>query len=116
VIYDIDPVGKPRMTRRDKWAQRPAVMRYRTFCDAIRAAGVTLPESPHVTFTLPMPASWSRYKRSQHEGQPHRQRPDADNLLKALLDALYDEDAHVWDVRVSKRWGRTGQIIIQEAS
>ena len=33
-IYDITPIGKPRMTRADKWKQRPAVMRYRAFCDA----------------------------------------------------------------------------------
>ena len=114
MIYSIDPVGKPRQTRRDKWAKRPAVMRYRAFCDAVRAAGVTLPDSPHVTFVLPMPTSWSRKKRAEHDDRPHRQRPDADNLLKALLDALYDEDAHVWDIRVSKRWGETGQIIIKE--
>ncbi|EPC1806961.1 RusA family crossover junction endodeoxyribonuclease, partial [Klebsiella pneumoniae] len=25
-IYDITPIGKPRMTRADKWKQRPAVM------------------------------------------------------------------------------------------
>ncbi|HFT7716341.1 RusA family crossover junction endodeoxyribonuclease, partial [Klebsiella pneumoniae] len=24
-IYDITPIGKPRMTRADKWKQRPAV-------------------------------------------------------------------------------------------
>lgn len=33
-IYDITPIGKPRMTRADKWKQRPAVMRYRAFCAA----------------------------------------------------------------------------------
>lgn len=30
-IYDITPIGKPRMTRADKWKQRPPVMRYRAF-------------------------------------------------------------------------------------
>jgi hypothetical protein len=34
--YIITPVGKPRMTRSDKWKQRPPVIRYRMFCDEAR--------------------------------------------------------------------------------
>lgn len=38
---------------------------------------------------------------------PHTVRPDADNLVKALLDALtrarvWEDDAQVWDLRVRK--------------
>jgi hypothetical protein len=29
-----------RMTRADKWKQRPAVMRYRAFCDEVRLKNV----------------------------------------------------------------------------
>ncbi|MNJ68120.1 Endodeoxyribonuclease RusA [compost metagenome] len=47
-------------------------------------------------------------------GKPHQQKPDADNLLKALMDAIYNEDCSVWDVRVTKRWGDTGEITIGE--
>jgi len=37
-----NPVGKPRMTRKDKWAQRPCVLRYREWADRARAAaGIT---------------------------------------------------------------------------
>lgn len=78
--------------------------------------GIRLPESGyHVTFVIPMPKSWSKKKRAQHVGQPHQQKPDKDNLEKALLDAVFDEDSHVWDGRVTKIWGETGQIIIEEA-
>jgi hypothetical protein len=32
-------------------------------------------------------------------------------MLKALMDALYEDDSHVWDCRITKIWGE-GQIII----
>ncbi|WP_313609992.1 RusA family crossover junction endodeoxyribonuclease [Atlantibacter hermannii] len=115
-VYNIIPVGKPRMTRADKWKKRPEVLRYRAFCDHVRLLGVELPEAgAHVTFILPMPLSWSKKKRLQHDGQPHQAKPDCDNMLKALMDAIYADDAHVWDCRVTKVWGETGQIIIKEA-
>ena len=113
--YKITPVGKPRMTRADKWRKRPEVLRYRAFCDEVRLLGVDLPESgSHVTFILPMPASWSKKKRAELNGRPHQQKPDVDNLTKSLLDALFEDDAYIWDVRVSKLWGEVGRIIIEE--
>ncbi|MBH2937751.1 RusA family crossover junction endodeoxyribonuclease [Serratia marcescens] len=113
--YSIIPVPKPRMTQRDRWALRPPVLRYRAFCDEVRHNRISLPESGyHVTFVMPMPPSWSKKKRAEMVGKPHQQKPDADNLLKALMDAIYSEDCAVWDVRVTKRWGNAGEIIIKE--
>ncbi|MBG3071635.1 RusA family crossover junction endodeoxyribonuclease, partial [Proteus mirabilis] len=51
---------------------------------------------------------------SEMNGKPHQQKPDKDNLEKALLDAIFDDDSRVWDGRVTKVWGERGQIIIQE--
>lgn len=53
-------------------------------------------------------------KRQEMTGKPHQQKPDKDNLEKALMDAIYADDAHIWDSRVTKRWGEAGQIIIVE--
>ena len=116
-IYDITPIGKPRMTRADKWKQRPPVMRYRAFCDEVRLRKLTMPESgSHVTFVLPMPPSWSKKKRAEFAGKPHQAKPDCDNMLKALMDAIYENDAHIWDCRITKVWGEKGQIIIGECA
>lgn len=113
--YNINPVGKPRMTQRDRWARRPAVLRYRAFCDECRLRRVSLPAAgAHVTFVIPMPRSWSKKRRAAMAGQPHQQKPDADNLTKALMDAVHADDAHVWDLRVTKVWGEYGQIIVEE--
>lgn len=114
-VYNITPLGKPRMTRADKWKKRPEVLRYRAFCDEVRLNKVTLQESGyHVIFVLPMPPSWSKKKRALMDGKPHQQKPDKDNLEKALLDALFGEDSHIWDGRVTKIWGETGKIVIRE--
>ncbi len=111
--YNIVPVSKPRMTQRDKWRQRPSVMKYRAFKDEIRAAGIELLESgQHVTFIIPMPKSWNEKKRLEHDGKPHKQRPDIDNLQKALLDAVTSEDCYIWDMRCTKVWGATGAMEI----
>lgn len=104
------------MTRADKWKQRPEVIRYRAFCDEARLRKIHLPDSgAHVTFVMPMPQSWSQKKRAQYAGRPHQSKPDCDNMLKALMDALYEDDSHVWDCRITKIWGEKGQIIIGDS-
>jgi len=112
--YKITPTPKPRMTQSDRWKRRPATERYWKFCDQIKAAGVELSEAGAViTFILPMPQSWSKKKREQMHGQPHQQKPDLDNLLKALADAIYEDDCKIWNYKsVSKRWGNEGLIAI----
>ena len=114
-IYDIIPCTKPRMTRSDKWKKRPPVLRYRAFADRVRALGLTLPDHGyHVTFVLPMPKSWSKHKREAMSGKPHQQKPDVDNLCKALFDALFKDDSHIWDCRITKIWGESGRIMVGE--
>ena len=112
--YPITPVPKPRMTQADRWKQRAPVLRYRAFADECRLRRVQVPESQaRITFILPMPPSWSKKKRAEHDGQPHQQRPDLSNLLKALEDACLSDDSHIWhyaDVR--KIWGQEGGILI----
>ena len=109
--YPIEPVAKPRQTRADKWKKRPCVMRYRWFADICRSYGVEVPEAgAHIIFYLPMPASWSEKKKQKMDGQSHQQVPDTDNLIKALLDAIYKNDSHIWDYRITKRWARKGMI------
>jgi len=111
--YDITPRTKPRQTQRDKWAKRPCVLRYRAFADEVRLKRVLLPDHDyHITFIIPMPRSWPEEQKAEMDGKPHQVKPDKDNLEKALLDALYKDDSHIWDGRVTKRWGRAGKIVI----
>lgn len=113
--YQITPIPKPRQTQSDRWKQRPCVMRYRAFKDQIKASGLAVPECGcRMIFVLPMPSSWSKKKKDRMRGMPHKQRPDTDNLVKAVLDAVLTEDSHIYHVDGLKFWGDSGQIIIEE--
>lgn len=116
-----DPIAKPRMTQRDRWAKRPCVVRYRQYCDRLREdcelEGWTLPDSVAMTFVIEMPGSWSQKKKREMCGHPHRhtKRNDIDNLIKGVLDALRpDDDSGVWRVSAAKRWGKCGIVILEE--
>ena len=116
-FYDIAPTPKPRMTRRDKWKPSAAALRYFAFRDAVGWAKIELPaDFFHVVFLIQVPPSWSQKKRTEHIGQPHTQTPDADNLVKGLIDAVYRnaDDAHVWNYATTKLWSGMSGIVIAE--
>jgi Holliday junction resolvase RusA-like endonuclease len=113
----IEPVGKPRMTQRDRWAKRPVVLRYFTYCDSLRSlvpSGYVVPDQLTLRFYISMPKSWSAKKRGLLEGKSHQQRPDIDNLAKAFLDALCEEDSYVSHLRLEKYWSTSGAIEVDE--
>jgi len=113
VIIQITPVGKPRMTQRDKWKQRPAVLRYHSFCDEIRLKyKQPLPAALLLTFYIAMPESWSARKKEAMVGEPHQQRPDTDNFCKAVMDALAWDDSYIYILGASKWWALEGGIEI----
>lgn len=111
--YSITPVPAPRQTRSDKWKERPCVMQYRAFRDEIRRLGVCVGSWDYITFILPMPDSWNQKKRNDMRDRPHQQKPDIDNLLKALLDAIHEDDSHIHSIGGRKLWGDKGMIIIR---
>jgi Holliday junction resolvase RusA-like endonuclease len=115
-VYSVTPVAKPRMTRRDKWQVRPQVAQYRAFCDELRLKGFSGqdidPAGCHILFVFPMPAYWSHKKKNLMVGTPHQQRPDLDNLVKGLWDAVFDDDSWIYYMSAEKRWGWYGKIEI----
>lgn len=117
--YLIAPVPKPRMTRSDKWRKIPRkpVAKYWAFCRHCQLLKINLPlYGGMVTFVVPMPKSWPAKKCMEFDGRPHQPEggPDLDNFLKALGDALYQNDSCIWDIHVRKVWGHDGKIIIEQ--
>lgn len=113
-FYDITPVPAPRQTRSDRWKERDCVMRYRAFKDHVRALGVFIPQPCKIVFHMPIPKSYSNKKKLSIIGKPHTQKPDLDNLLKALMDAVFEDDGHIWAVCEEKRWADRPGIEILE--
>lgn len=101
-------VPKPRMTRADTWKHRPIVDSYYAFKDSLvlqaNMQNFVLGDAYSVVFRIPMPTSWSKVKRESYMNTTHNQRPDCDNLVKALQDSLLQEDSKVWHISATKIW------------
>ena len=117
--WEIEPVAKPRMTRRDVWLKPPRkpVLAYRNFANSLKNYAlrdryfVSNPLS--LIFVMSMPKSWSGKKRERMCGEPHTTKPDLDNLIKAFKDALCENDSFVHTYAGMKKvWGEEGAIII----
>lgn len=117
---DIEPIGKarPRMTRNGhvytpketREAELAISMAYELFRGRLIEKGV--PVSLDVVAYFPIPQSWSNIKKmAVMDGDilPTK-KPDADNILKLVADALngeaYEDDAQVVDMSISKRYRR----------
>ena len=118
-----DPIGKPRMTQRDKWAKRPAVLAYRAWADKARLELYNACQLHHLppglwevswTAYIGMAPSWSKKKRERLTGTFHFGKPDRDNIDKALLDSLFENDAGVSEGTLRKRWddGRGPRLVV----
>ena len=77
------------------------------------------PVAVSLSFRMPRPKKHFRTGKHSHELRPdapvlYAKTPDADNLAKAVLDALtvlglWKDDAQVVDLHVTKRWVDLGQ-------
>lgn len=61
----------------------------------------------------PMPKSWSAQKRRMMDGEPAQPSPDLDNILGAVMDALFPKnDNHIVSIEAHKVWGEVPQLEI----
>lgn len=106
--------GRPRMTRTGH-AYTPSKTRlYEAHIQDLWRAGSapTLPTGQPIRVCVdaffPVPKSTSKKKKATMEGAPHTKKPDADNVAKAVLDALnglaFDDDSRICDLRATKRY------------
>lgn len=113
-----NPIGKPRMTQRDKWKKRPCVMKYRAWADKARVCAGELPPADKILSLswiayFEPPVSWSKNKRESMIGELHRSKPDRDNIDKALLDALFDDDKAIAAGTITKLWGTKARLEVE---
>lgn len=113
--YPIPPTPAPRQVRSDAWKPGPRVLRYRAFRDEVALRKVVIPQPfAHVIFLMKIPNSWAAAKQLAACGMPHQQKPDRDNLEKALLDSVFGEDCTIWDGRSTKLWAPRAGIVVSD--
>lgn len=110
-----DPVAKPRMTKRDKWKQRPCVLAYRAWADVARMMAFR----KNVKATLSKPTSltvraYFDYGKT-HRAGPHTVKADLDNVCKAVMDALFMNDQMIYRLTAEKLWcdGGRPRVVIE---
>ena len=110
----VNPVPKPRMTFRDRWggkSKRPIVERYHNYLDTLRDAfkkeDFVMGNSLIIVFLIPM----AKKKKLQFEGRVHQNKPDLDNLIKAVCE-LHQKDQEIFSVVAQKFWATEGKVTI----
>jgi Holliday junction resolvase RusA-like endonuclease len=125
VIINGEPVakGRPRMTRRGFVYTPAATRRFEAHgrLSAQLAMGdrplIDVPVRIELLVELPVPASWSRRKTADAITGHIRptSRPDVDNYLKAILDAINSivvaDDAQVVEVYAKKKFSVAPKMI-----
>lgn len=70
-----------------------------------------------VVAVFEIPKSWTKARKAGADGAYHIQKPDADNLLKAIKDGLnriaWADDCQVADERCVKRWGARAETFVR---
>jgi Holliday junction resolvase RusA-like endonuclease len=94
-----NPIGKPRMTKRDKWKQRPCVMAYRAWADQARYRAYGKNTTVKAYFE----------SGKVHRVGPHTVKADLDNVCKAVMDALFVNDQYVYRIQAEKLWCDAGK-------
>lgn len=104
-----DPVGKPRMTRSDKWKKRKCVLEYRDWADSLRLQVlgssknfIEPKEGEELELCIDFYIQISKSDKKSREMYPHTKRPDIDNLIKSVLDALITRDSCVHKICARK--------------
>ena len=93
-------------------------------CLAARAMAGRPPMDGPIRLTLKAvyapPESWSKKKRAAAMGTPKETKPDADNILKLVKDAMnkvvYVDDARVADLAFSKTYGEQDGFTVTVAT
>lgn len=75
------------------------------------------PVKLRVVAVFEIPKSWTKKRKAEAVNGFHTQKPDADNVLKAIKDGLnriaWADDSQVADERCVKRWGHQAATFVQ---
>lgn len=113
---------RPRFSRRSGRAYTPGeTVKFETLIGqyAMEAGAVALdgPVKVKIIAVFEPAASWAKKKRTAAMWNPHTQKPDLDNIGKAILDGLnriaFADDGQVCQIEIQKMWGSPAHTIVE---
>lgn len=119
--------GRPRLGRYGTYTPKKTqeYEEYVKMCWVAKYGSIQPSEQPlemNIVFYMPIPKSYSKKQRAEMlNGRiKHTKKPDIDNLIKSVLDALnglaYADDSQIIKVTAVKRYAETGstELTIKE--
>lgn len=94
------PGGLKRLMRLEKYNRYKISL----LAEAKRNRFVMPEQGASITFYIPVSKSWKKWKKEKFHMQLHQEKPDIDNLYKAMGDSLLIEDKHIASVMITKKW------------
>lgn len=124
------PVGKgrPRFSTRGSFVQAYTPKKTKDYEDLIRKTftdsglmpfAANVPLSINVLAVMPIPKSTNKKNRQAMLDLEimHMSKPDVDNILKCILDALngyaYPDDKQIVDAGITKQYGEEPKVIVE---
>lgn len=113
--------GRPRVTRNGTFTPKKTRDYEKKVRDCYIAQGGQMfpddtPLFASITAIFPIPSSLSKKRRALFNGKRHCKKPDADNVAKAILDALngvaYRDDSAVSSLLVGKSYGDDARVTV----
>jgi Holliday junction resolvase RusA-like endonuclease len=121
----VEPMGAVRMTQKGKFKNLRA-QRYLSYKSHLQwqakqqGKGKFFPSGPlevFIWFTMPIPDSYSKKKKSALIGEYHAKKTDTDNLVKGVFDSLnkilWQDDNQVSKVTAIKVYGEIPGIEVE---
>ena len=116
ISYPLAPMPAPRhRTYRDKRTGKVRTYNnpgYKKWKRQAQMMHIQVSDDAVIIFRMPMPKSWTKKEKDAARHTPHQVKPDLDNLVKALLDAVHPKDQRVWCCAAMKIWADEGRIDI----
>ena len=116
------PVAKqrPRMTRNGRAYTPAKTVAFERVVRGIAAPYFPAPFHGPVRLTIwatfKPPVSWTKKKTATNMNRPHIQRPDIDNIAKAVCDSLngvaFKDDSQIAAISARKVWGPIARTVV----
>lgn len=98
---DLFPSGLKRLMRLEKYNAYKEALRN----EAHKKKFEIPTQGMSIKFFIPVPKSWRPWQKELMHLSLHQQKPDVDNLMKAVMDSLKSEDKNIGSIsEISKFW------------
>lgn len=114
------PKGRPRLSKWGTYTPKTTVQYEKLVRDTFISKGYQKLNGGVIltlNIYIQIPKSTSKKMKEEMENQYHTGKKDADNIIKAVTDAMngyaYDDDGQICEIYATKKWSEYPRVVIQ---